>query len=87
MALGIPQMMGDVIANKTDLSCVQLAALLNLTNFNITRDYGTTTEIVSCGKTASIMVMKNAAEGSSSQQPASCPRHFLRLCIRKADAL
>lgn len=51
-------MVGDVIANKTDLSCVQLAELLNLTNFNVTLDYGMTTEIVSCGKTTSIMVVE-----------------------------
>ncbi len=44
MTLGIPLMVGDVIANKTDQSRVQLAALLNLTNFSVTLDYGTTTQ-------------------------------------------
>lgn len=42
MALGIPLMVGDVIANKADLSCMQVAALLNSTKFNVILDYGTT---------------------------------------------
>lgn len=42
MALGIPLMLGDVIANKNDVS--QHTALLNLTNFNVSADYSITTQ-------------------------------------------
>lgn len=34
MTLGIPLMVGDVIANKTELSCARPASLLNLTTLN-----------------------------------------------------
>lgn len=44
MALGIPLIEGDVIANKMDLSRMQIAALLNSAKFKVALDYCTTTQ-------------------------------------------
>lgn len=38
MALGIPLMVGDVIANEMDLSCMKIAAHLNSRMFSVTLD-------------------------------------------------
>lgn len=80
-------MEGDVIANRTDLSRMQVGEHLNSAKFNVILRCGNNTEIVSCGKRASIIVVEQGCEGRdflSSRQPESCPKPFSEA---PADAL
>lgn len=75
-------MEGDVIANRTDLSRMQVGEHLNSAKFNVILRCGNNTEIVFCGKRASIIVVEKGCEGRdflSSRQPESCPKPFPRL--------
>lgn len=70
-------MEGDVIANRADLSRMQVGEHLNWAKFNAVLRCGNGTEIVFCGKRASIIVVKKGSESPdflSSLQPESHPK-------------
>lgn len=72
-------MEGDVIANRADRSHVQVGEHLNSAKFNVILRCGNSTEIVFCGKRASIIMVKKGREGRdflSSLQSKSHPNLF-----------
>lgn len=80
-------MEGDVIANRADLSRMQVSEHLNLAKFNVILRCGDGTEIVFCGKRASIIVAKKGCEGRDFLSPLQPGNHIQTFSETPADTL